>query len=163
MLGVADIETNGFYDEATIIHCLVIKDVETGLIRKYVNEKHLNGLDSLKHLYLKDGLEYIQTLDKIIFHNGLDFDIRVIKKLYGVDIPVHKIIDTYLLSCMLRPDRRKPKGCKGGSHSLEAWGYRVGRGKPHHNDWENFSPEMLNRCQEDVEITELVAKQLGIL
>jgi len=43
-----------------------------------------------------------------------------------------------------------------GPHSLAAWGYRIGRGKVEHEDWSQYSPEMMHRCVEDVEITHLV-------
>src|SRR5690606_31604826 len=55
-----------------------------------------------------------------------------------------------------------PYNCpnKKAPHSVEAWGYRVGRGKPEHNEWGKFSEEMLHRCSEDVEIQELIYKAL---
>ena len=37
-------------------------------------------------------------------------------------------------------------------HSLAAWGYRIGRGKPEHEDWSVYSEDMLHRCREDVRI-----------
>ncbi|MGJ8839522.1 hypothetical protein AB9H28_24425, partial [Salmonella enterica subsp. enterica serovar Kentucky] len=49
---------------------------------------------------------------------------------------------------------------KAGPHSIEAWGYRLGRGKPEHEDWSQFSPEMLHRCSEDVEIQYLTMLEL---
>jgi hypothetical protein len=64
---------------------------------------------------------------------------------------------------LLNPKRLVPFNCpdkKTGPHSIKAWGYRVGRGKPDHDDWENFSEEMLHRCSEDTEILELVYKAL---
>jgi len=45
---------------------------------------------------------------------------------------------------------------KAGPHSVEAWGYRFGRAKPEHEDWSQFSDEMLHRCTEDVEIQHLI-------
>jgi hypothetical protein len=67
------------------------------------------------------------------------------------------------MSRLLNPKRIVPFNCPDrglGPHSLGAWGYRVGRGKPDHDDWENFSEEMLHRCTEDVEILELVYNEL---
>lgn len=153
---VVDIEANGFYEDVTKIHCIVCKDVETQKLIVYRSDTTHTGM-------LRSVLNILQKADKIIGHNFIDYDARVIEKLYGVKIPVEKIIDTYLLSCMLRPDRRKRKGCKKGAHSLENWGYIVGRGKPDHDDWDNFSLEMLERCREDVLITELTAQYLEVL
>ncbi len=155
---VCDIEANGLYDTVSKIHCIVCKDVETGVVYHYY-DKGQND----EGIGIGNGLYHLEEAGKIIGHNFIDYDIRIIEKLYKIKIPVDKIIDTYLLSQMLNPHLRKWKQSKGGSHSLENWGYIVGRGKPQHDDWETFTPEMLHRCVEDVEITELVAKELGIL
>ena len=43
-----------------------------------------------------------------------------------------------------------------GSHSLKAWGYRLGNNKgefAEETDWQTFSPEMLNYCEQDVWVT----------
>jgi DNA polymerase-1 len=66
------------------------------------------------------------------------------------------------MSRLLNPKRLSPFHCpnKKAPHSIEAWGYRVGRGKPEHSDWEVFSEAMLHRCAEDVEILELVYYEL---
>lgn len=160
---VVDIEANGFYDTVTKIHCIVTKDVETGRITKcWEQAKHDNSC-IISRKSIEVGLSLLQDADKIVGHNFIDYDMRVIEKLYGVKLDVDKIVDTYLLSQMLDPHRRKWKQSKKGAHSLENWGYIVGRGKPDHDDWEEFTSEMLHRCVEDVEITELVAKQLGVL
>jgi hypothetical protein len=37
-------------------------------------------------------------------------------------------------------------------HSIEAWGERFGIKKPEHEDWSQFSEEMLYRNGEDVRI-----------
>jgi DNA polymerase I-like protein with 3'-5' exonuclease and polymerase domains len=85
-----------------------------------------------------------------------------LKKLYNWTFK-GKIVDTLIMSRLLNPKRIVPFNClnkKAGPHSIEAWGYRVGRGKPEHNDWENFSEEMMHRCSEDTEILELVYDEL---
>ncbi|MNU99608.1 DNA polymerase I, thermostable [compost metagenome] len=67
------------------------------------------------------------------------------------------------MSRLLNPKRLVPHNCPNkaiGPHSIEAWGWRVGRGKPEHNDWEHFSEDMLHRCSEDVEIQDMVYNEL---
>lgn len=91
-------------------------------------------------------------------HNGIGYDWPLLKKLYGWEFKGKKV-DTLIMSRLLDPKRLVPFNCpnkKAGPHSIEAWGWRVGRGKPEHNDWGQFSEEMLHRCTEDVEILELV-------
>jgi len=84
----------------------------------------------------------------LICHNEIDYDLRLIKKLYPTFKPNSLFLDTYLLSQLLQPDR-------AGGHSLQSYGERFGRAKPEHEDWSRFTQEMLHRCAEDVEINHL--------
>ena len=107
-------------------------------------------------------LAYLDTVDVLIMHNGIGYDWPLLKKLYNYEYK-GKRVDTLIISRLLNPKRLVPFNCpnkKCGPHSIEAWGYRVGRGKPEHNDWEVFSEAMLHRCSEDVEILELVYDEL---
>lgn len=148
---VYDTEGNGFYQEITNVWCLVAKDIETGEVFQFGPG------------FIEQGLELLGQAGTIVCHNQIGYDLPVLRKLYGWEPPDEtEIVDTFVLSMLLNPDRRNPKGYtgKGGPHSIEAWGYRVGRWKPEHEDWSKFSPEMLHRCTEDVEIQTLVYKQL---
>jgi DNA polymerase I-like protein with 3'-5' exonuclease and polymerase domains len=93
-----------------------------------------------------------------IGHNIINYDIELIKKITGL-IPneTAKITDTLVMSYLGNPDRPRPPGYsgKGGPHSLEAWGYRVGKAKPDHKDWLSYDPAMVRRCREDMEINHL--------
>lgn len=147
---VGDLEANGLLDSATKIHCAVFKDIQTGDLVKF-SPDNLAGL-----------LPYLDTVDVLIMHNGIGYDWPLLEKLYGYKFKGQKV-DTLVMSRLLNPKRLVPFNCpnkKVGPHSVEAWGWRVGRGKPEHNDWENFSPEMLHRCAEDVEIQHLIFKEL---
>ena len=151
---VGDIEANGLLSTATKLHCAVFKDIETGKIVKFWPWE---GAD-----YIKQLLDFLDTVDVLIMHNGIGYDWPLLEKLYGYKFKGQKV-DTLVMSRLLNPKRIVPFNCpnkKAGPHSVEAWGYRVGRGKPEHNDWEKFSPEMLHRCTEDVEIQHLIFKEL---
>jgi DNA polymerase I-like protein with 3'-5' exonuclease and polymerase domains len=144
-----DLEANGFLRQATHVHCGVFKDKATGEIKKFRPHQ------------IKEMLEYLDTVDVLIFHNGLGYDFPLLKRLYKWEFKGKKV-DTLVMSRLFDPKRQVPFLCpnKKAPHSIEAWGYRVGRGKPEHNDWENFSEDMLHRCTEDVEILELVYNEL---
>ena len=45
-------------------------------------------------------------------------------------------------------------------HSIEAWGVRFGLYKPEMEQWDVFTPEMMQRCERDVEIGYLTLKYL---
>ncbi len=134
---VFDLEANGLYREATQIWCIVTKDIDTGERNEY------------DQLNLAAGVDALQGADLLIGHNIINFDVPLIEKLCFVDMSGINLYDTLVVSRLLNPDRR-------GGHSLGSWGQRLGREKPGHEDWTRYSPEMLFRCIEDVEINHLV-------
>lgn len=149
-VGFFDLEANGLLREATKVHCGVVKQQGQEALSKY-------GPSQVKEL-----LKHLDTFDVLIAHNGTGYDFPLLEKLYKWKFR-GKVVDTLIMSRLLDPKRLVPFNCpdKGiGPHGLEAWGYRVGRGKPAHDDWENYSEEMLHRCSEDVEILELVYNKL---
>lgn len=134
---VADLEGNALLEDVTTVHCGVFIDIRTGDIHKFTSPEPM--------------LEFMDTCDALVFHNGYGYDFPVLKKLYGYEYKGVKH-DTLLLSRMLFPQRVSPKGVRAGPHSVESWGTTFGIQKPEHEDWSKFSPEMLHRCTEDVRI-----------
>jgi len=143
---IFDIETDGLINEVTKIHCLVLKDIDTNTILS---------------LSVKEALDKLSNADIIIGHNIIKFDLPVIKKLYPEFKSNAKIYDTIVATRLLFPDvkekdfQRKdfPKDCIG-KHSLKAWGNRIGNYKAEFDtDWKTFTPEMLEYCKQDVEVT----------
>ena len=142
-----DTESDGFVEVATVIHCAVFKNLETGEVVNFTPH------------FVKNIPKFLEErCNTIICHNAIQHDFPLIKKILGYDYR-GKVYDTLVLSRILSPNRRVPYNClnaRATSHGLEAWGYRVGRGKPEHNDWSVYTPAMLHRCSEDVEINEMV-------
>jgi len=148
---VYDTEGDGLREECTVTWCIVAKDLDTGEIYKYEPDK------------IQSALVLLSLADTLICHNQIGYDLPVLKNLYGWEPEENQtIIDTLVLSRLLSPDRRVPKGWVGRPrpHSIEAWGMRLGKHKPEHEDWSRYTPEMLHRCTEDVLIQELVYKEL---
>jgi len=161
-----DIEADGFQESVSKMHCLVAKNYHTKEVRRFYDEQVVDKLDT--DLLCKDSLDYLADADVVVGHNLIGYDFDILDMFYGRH-PTCKVVDTLVWSQVLNPDRRLPKGCpatyinpltgkaeKITPHSLAAWGYRVSRSKPAHFDWMNFSEDMLHRCVEDVEISELV-------
>lgn len=147
---IADVEADGLLREATRAWCMVFKDIKTKEAYKFGPKE------------IPAGLKFMSSCDVCIMHNGIGYDWPLLKKLYGYEYKGKKV-DTLIMSRLLNPKRLVPFNCpnkKAGPHSIEAWGWRVGRGKPEHNDWSKFSEEMLHRCSEDVEIQLLVYNEL---
>lgn len=136
---VFDLEGNGLLRTCTRIWCGVFIDTRT-------SEKFKFGPDDMPAMK-----EFMDTCDTLIAHNGLGYDFPVLEKVLGYEYKGTKV-DTLIMSRLLYHSISKPKGCRGGPHSVEAWGVRFGRAKPDHEDWSVYTPEMLHRCSEDTEI-----------
>jgi hypothetical protein len=136
-----------------------------------------------------DELEsFLKTCRAIACHNLFGYDLRLWKKLSGIEYDMFKdpkcmgtigdtqvnLYDTLSMSRVLYPDRPLPNGCpdsvlnpvtgkrdRVGPHGLLAWGYRVANKKVQIDDWRNQPLwEYVNRVWEDVLINELVWQSL---
>lgn len=94
----------------------------------------------------------IEDASKVYMHNGISFDAPVLKRLWHIDIPREKLVDTLVLSRLADPSRK--------GHALDDWGQRLGHAKPAHEDWSQYSEAMRHRCMEDVAITTKVVEKL---
>ena len=137
---VGDLEADGFLSEATLIWCAVFKDLDTEEVHRFFPDE--------VHLIPK----LLSQAEFLVMHNGLDYDLPLMERIldYKYD---GEFFDSYIVSMMTNPDRY-------GGHGLAPWGERFGRPKPVHEDWSQFSDDMMFRCEEDVEINFLTYKQL---
>lgn len=132
---VVDLETDGLLDTVSVIHVMVIRDLSTG--RTHVFNNQPSGRP------IAEGLALLaDPASLVIAHNGTGYDLKVLKKLHGLDIPWWRQRDTMVLSRLvwaelkqIDMDRRKKKSGQDfpgnliGSVSLEAWGHRLGEHK----------------------------------
>ena len=140
-IAVVDIETNGFKDNATEIHCIVAKEYTTGKVKTWVQEE------------CKEFGEWSKLIDTFIMHNGLSFDAPLLNKFTNSSIKSNQIRDTLLESQLFNPIRNK-------GHSLQAWGERLNFNKGDVESFDYYTPAMLEYCKQDVELTFKVAKYL---
>ena len=129
---ILDIETDGL--DATKIHCIVTKNVDTGQINVWKGEECYNQFP-----------KFAKGVNKFIGHNGISFDFPVLNKLTGTKITIADVEDTLILSQLLFPTRPK--------HSLEAWGVDLGYKKITFHDFSKLTEEMVTYCIRDVDIT----------
>lgn len=160
---IFDIESDGFVETMTVIHCLVIKDTDTGEVARYKGESVSQGVQRLEQETLKGGF--------IVAHNGINFDIPAIQKLYPDFNPNQEYVrDTLVMTRLMYADlvdidlklidKGKLPKAMFKKHSLEAWGYRLGEHKIDYlewcaengveNPWANWSQEMEDYCVQDV-------------
>ena len=127
---VFDIETDGL--DPHKIFCISAMDVDTQEQKNFDVSNICNGL------------AYLMQADKLIGHNIIGFDIPAIKKLYRVDLSDKQLVDTLVLSRLFNPVR--------ASHSLEAWGYKLGFQKIDFDKYDKYSEEMMEYCANDVQL-----------
>jgi len=135
-----DLEANGFLEDATTIWCGVFKDLDTLEVHSFEPDQ------------LSDMCTFLDSVEFLAIHNGIAYDIPLLESILDYTFK-GEVFDTYIVSQMTEPDRV-------GGHGLAPWGEKFGVPKPKHEDWTQFSPEMLHRCEQDVEINYLVYKQL---
>jgi DNA polymerase I-like protein with 3'-5' exonuclease and polymerase domains len=151
---VFDCETDGFLEQLTTVHSLVIKDLDTGKVIS-AHGKAVEG-----------AVRLLMYADLIVGHNVIKFDLKALAKVYPCFTPQGVVRDTMVLSRLLWPEianadfahrRKHPEYPVGlvGKHTLEAWGRRL---KNHKGDyagpWDRWSQTMQDYCEQDVEVTE---------
>jgi DNA polymerase-1 len=154
-----DIETDGLLVTLTKVWMMVITNLDTGVERVFCT-------DAMAHdPTARPTEEFITFLEEehargpysLTGHFIIGFDLPALKKVYHWVPPADtKVYDTMLMSQTLNYKRFGMRG-----HSLEVWGNHFGVKKPEHEDWYNYSPEMLHRCKEDVRINKLVLGSLS--
>ena len=162
-----DIETDNFVEHLTKIHCIAALNVDQP------DQRWSFGPDKID-----DGIELLQSASELIAHNGICFDIPAIKKLYP-SFSTHEMVvtDTLVLSRLLHADMKNEDADRAftgktdfpkkylGSHSLKAWGYRLGALKGDFGettDWSEWTPEMQSYCEQDVTVCHKLYEALAI-
>jgi DNA polymerase-1 len=155
-----DTETDGLLREATKLHCICLRHVGSRKVLSYHDDPDIPRDGSIN-----DGLDLLALADELIAHNLKGFDLPVLLKLYPdtwAPKPGCILTDTLRLSKLHYSDlkerdrRLKYAGFPGmyiGSHSLGAWGMRLGNLKGDYSGgWESFNLDMLQYCQQDTNV-----------
>ena len=141
MPAIVDIETNGFKNETTEIHCIVAKCPKTNTIKEWVQED------------TKQFGEWSKNIDTFIMHNGLSFDAPILNKFTSSSIKPSQVRDTLLESQLFNPIREI-------GHGLGSWGEKLNFPKGDMDSFDTYTPEMLEYCKQDVNITHKVMNEL---
>lgn len=159
---VFDLESDGFLDVLTRIHCIHAADIDTGEFFEF------------SPINISEGIAFLERADELIAHNGFWFDYPAIQKIYPQFQPKGKLRDSLAEARLVYSNvadidfsrLRKKEGELPnkliGSHSLKAWGYRLDVLKGDFGettDWAEYTPEMGMYCKQDVVVTlELVRR-----
>ena len=162
---IFDLESDGLLPTVSLLHCAWVYDANSDTYELFRDAVRL--FERIDQAYKGKNL--------VIGHNIIKFDIPCLKKLthkdFSVD-PKELTLDTLVMSRLVYPEmmdrdsRRKefPKKLMG-SHSLKAWGYRLGElkgtyGEEHENAWSEVNDEMIEYCKQDVKVTCMLFEKL---
>ena len=155
-----DVETTEIEDFTRLsgnitVHCLSIFDLASTKVVTFHGDS------------IRQGVTMLEEADEIVGHNIIGFDIPVLKKVYRF-APKGRVFDTLLMARVEHPDTMQddyaeqftgaglPKKLRG-SHSLEAWGHRLGIPKGAYgkedNAWDTYNEEMREYCEQDCLVT----------
>lgn len=136
---IIDIETDGLQDEATCIFVVCVENAKTDEKRAFLDADSFNA--------------WVKPSFLFVGHNSIAFDLPVLNRFWNSGIGVSRMVDTMVLSMLYSPKF-------AGGHSLEAWGQRVRFPKMEHQDFTQYSEEMLRYCENDVQLTKRVFLRL---
>lgn len=134
-----DIEADDL--KATKIHIVCATNAATGETLDFVDRETFNRfVDAHQDCFW-------------VGHNAISYDLPTLVRLWGSRLDLGRCIDTLVLSYLYDPQMV-------GGHGLAAWGERFGLPKIDFHDFSKYSPEMLEYCRRDVELTLKVFKAL---
>ncbi|WMM95831.1 DNA polymerase [Roseobacter phage CRP-113] len=147
-----DIETNGLLDELDIVHSLVMIDLDTGRL--------VSCADQEGYISVAEGIDILYCAKLLVGHNIQGFDLPALHKVFQFDTDA-ELHDTLIMSRLIWSDlkhndfrflEKNPEFPKQliGSHSLKAWGYRLGNHKDEYDGgWDAWSKDMQDYCEQD--------------
>ena len=153
---IVDIETDGLLPDVTKVHCvgMTVDGASAGQV--FANEEPYDCIEN--------ALELMSEAKSLTGHNLIGYDLPVLKKLLGwVPNKSTEIIDTLVMSRLCHTSLREVDAKEKqidtklwGSHSLKAWGKRLGVEKSELDGddvWASFKPEMAAYCVQDIRVT----------
>ena len=145
---VWDLEGDGLLPSLTNLWVLVARDIETN--EEFIFTDYDDDYPGFDEAY-----DLLCGADAIIGHNIIGYDLPALKKIKGWDLEGKtNIVDTLIMSRVFNYKRF------GGRHALAKFGEYFKVPKPEHEDWSQYSKEMLHRCREDVRINHLAYDML---
>jgi DNA polymerase I-like protein with 3'-5' exonuclease and polymerase domains len=141
---------------------MIFLDIETNLAHTTIWLVVTKKGDEVKTWRERTGLQQYLDENKVVAHNGIDFDFDVLSKVWQVYVPEHMQVDTLVLSRLYNPELPPPEeDPKAGKHSLRSWGIRFGEHKGDFDAFdEGWSQEMEDYCIQDVLLLERLHQHL---
>ena len=158
---IFDIEADHLLEQVSKVWCIVARDADT-------DEVFTFDPDSIE-----EGLSFLKKADMLIGHNIIDYDMRVLQKLHSF-VYDGQLLDTLVYSRTIWPhlkeldfnnyQKGKFESKLIGSHSLKAWGVRLGELKGDFNSgievFGEYSDDMLSYCVQDTKVNKVLYEKI---
>ena len=149
---IFDLEGNGLLDTLSHIYMVVAKELGQENYIIFSDE----NIENARPLAEFEG--FCAEADLMVGHNAIRYDVPAIEKVLGFDMHDHvKIHDSMIMSKLcnfIRPETSR-------RHSLKMWGEFLGNNKGEYDKgFDEYHPEMLPYCLQDVALTEKVYMHL---
>lgn len=129
---------------------------------------------------IREGLEVLSQADEVCGHGIVGYDLPLLRRLFPDFKLTGRVRDTLVMSRLAYPNLKEKDWQKHsadeaaipkeliGSHSLKAWGHRLGifkDGFGEQVDWatSGFSKEMMEYCFQDCRVTQALRRKLDKL
>ena len=174
---VFDIETTGLLPVMDRVHCITVIDrADPSRVLMFNDGVYADGSPAPRDGSITEGLRLLAEADEIAGQNIIKFDIPAIRKVYPDWSPRGRVFDTKVVSALIYtnladldfaalakgklPEEFRKKGLIG-SHSLAAWGYRLGTYKgDYKGGWKDFTPDMAKYAVQDPVVTLALVEKL---
>lgn len=135
---ICDVEADGFLEDMTRIWTIQIGTEDGDDVDIYA--------DQPGYPPLKEGIERLKIADKVVFHNGMKFDIHAINKIFPGTLRPEQLYDTMVGGRLLFPQYK--------THALAAWGERLKCAKGEYTgDFKSFTQDMVDYARQDIVVT----------
>lgn len=173
-----DAETDGFLDDLTTIHCLVLRDLDSDVVVSCTDNPRGREMG---YRPIEEGLTLLKAAERVYGHNIIEFDYPAVRKVRP-DFVLRRdqIADTQVIAQMrwahIAPqdydnaNKQRFPANLAGLHTLEAWGHRLGKPKIEYTEWckqngieepfKEWRPEMQTYCEGDTETTKLLVAHI---
>jgi hypothetical protein len=152
---VFDVEANGLLKDVSSIHCVCIYDID--------NDQTSIFNDVGTGEPITRAVTMLEEAEHVVGHNIINYDLPALKKCYPFFDFKGQAVDTLILSHVYHANlldidkKRKWLDMPAklyGSHSLKAYGYRLGEHKAEiETAWDSWSQEMEDYMAQDVVVT----------
>jgi len=153
---------------------ITVFDIEANAKKvRHVSEVHCISALNERGLFLfgpdrlSEGIEFLLQSQVLVGHNILCYDLPVLERILGFrwsgevfdTLNVSRLIYTNLFELDYTKKKVAPR--LYGSHSLEAWGHRLGEHKGEfRGPWDKYTPEMGKYCEQDTKVNKALYDKL---